>query len=859
MLAAAIPNTAFADNTYEIYNETYEDGTFNFVSDKAEIKVSDGGKEGSCLFMSRYENEEDAPRMKLKNLSRKSKAEISVSLKAQSGSADASLAAYITENGRTKQYIIAKGRITDSKWTELKGKMMPRLKNTSGTIELALICRNDSGYSGVYADNLVVTADRKPLAEYKPVEDIEKTGVYTVRTSFETGTLERLERVNAEFAITDEVPAHTGTKCLKISNRTESNGTLLVYLTGVDPDATVNVSCWARNMDGDSNRSYLWQGMIPTAEKRLWPNLGSWAKGTDDGWVKVEGKIKLSDYTLAGTPFFQIVATDDTGWFDFYVDDLIVTADKPGAFYDDMDYAPSSQSNPLISSSAYELPPTDEGIENDIPALKDVFKDYFKIGACVMNSKESDTTRYGQLLKKHFNSFVSNGYFHPGEILNTSDFNNYRFAPVDLLMDFAYRNGVTDVVGHALNWERAGSRKYARDANGNRLSRDAALKWLKEYITRVMTHCEGDGPADEYVKGLDYSQWHIDTWDVVNEAVLNSNGYDDESGKVNYVNTDTWMNILGEEYVDYTFKFADETGYDNVNLRYNDYNSQLLQKRKGVYHLVKNLKEKGLRVDKIGLQSHFMSDFVVMEEYEDALKMYSSLGVRLDVTELDIRALNAKEKKSGQNPFAKGITKEREYDQADIYAELFNLYREYKDNVDRVNFWTFYDGEAWWNEENYQKTEFSGIFDRAYKAKPLYWAIVDPDKYYASIDEDTDKPRIRINNVMLGGENRADAFNENGIIYSEAEELLKGLGASVKRIGNSIYFIRGDLYGEILAYEKILNTGFKQLDSNFETIERDGKIYVPVKKTAEAAGMYVKIKEHRNMAVILDSNQQPSY
>ena len=133
--------------------------------------------------------------------------------------------------------------------------------------------------------------------------------------------------------------------------------------------------------------------------------------------------------------------------------------------------------------------------------------------------------------------------------------------------------------------------------------------------------------------------------------------------------------------------------------------------------------------------------------------MYSSLGVGLDVTELDIRALNAKEKNSGQNPFSKGITKEREYDQADIYAELFNLYREYQDNVDRVNFWTFYDGEAWWNEENYQKTEFSGIFDRAYKAKPLYWAITDPDKYYASIDEDTEKPRIRINNVMLGGEN----------------------------------------------------------------------------------------------------------
>ena len=865
MLIAMLPQAISAEYPYPVYSYSYENNEINFVSDSAKMEIVDDGTDGKCLMIGSYEKEEDAPQMVLKNLDRSSRANISMSLKSVSGEADAKIIIYLNEGGREKAYTFAKVTLNDKKWTEISDTLVTKFKTISGASRISVICENDSGFCEVYVDDFTVTSDKESLAAFKSVEKIEDTGKLTIRASFETNTTERFDFNNTgRYEITDEVPAHSGTKSLKITGRKDSSEGL-IYLYGISPKATVTFSCWVKNLEGEPSRSYVVQGMLPLREKNYWPTIVERTYATDSGWTKLTGTIKLSDYDLVGVPSIHINASNSGVYFGFYVDDLVITADVDGEFYDDMNYVEETPEETEkketdtileLSSTAYEESP-DADIEDDLPALKDVFKDYFKVGACVWNNKESDTTPYGRLIKKHFNSIVSNGHFHLREIINDAK-TRYNFTNVDKLMDFAFRNGITDVVGHALAYDSAAYRPFVLNSDG-KPDRDVAIKFLKESITTVMRHCEGDGPADEYGYGMDYSNWHIDAWDTSNEAVAEGTPVN-EDGTLNYKKTGALYSALGEEYVDYAFKFADETGYDDVKMRYNDYNLQNPAKAQGVYLMVKGLKDRGHRVDVIGLQSHFDADFVDIVRYRDALDKFLTVVDEIDITEFDCRAILKHEKAAKLDPFKEGITKEREFDQAYVYAELFKLFREYSDNIPRVNFWTIYDGLSHFNGATYQKTEYTGIFDRDYKAKPIYWAIVDPDKFYNEIMiEDTKVPRIRILGRTLGGDDRADSFNENGVIYSEARELLEGLGASVKQVGDEIHFIKGETYGCFTSKSADANIAFENAALENATIERDGKMYLPAEETAKLLGYYTWYVERRNILIINDVDYMKTY
>lgn len=65
--------------------------------------------------------------------------------------------------------------------------------------------------------------------------------------------------------------------------------------------------------------------------------------------------------------------------------------------------------------------------------------------------------------------------------------------------------------------------------------------------------------------------------------------------------------------------------------------------------MIKSLKERGLRIDAIGMQGHIGMDYPSIEEYQAAINDYVSAGVKVMVTELDLSALPSVRHNVGAN------------------------------------------------------------------------------------------------------------------------------------------------------------------------------------------------------------------
>lgn len=109
---------------------------------------------------------------------------------------------------------------------------------------------------------------------------------------------------------------------------------------------------------------------------------------------------------------------------------------------------------------------------------------------------------------------------------------------------------------------------------------------LKNHVTKLVEHF-GD---------------RCYSWDVVNEAFS-----DDPAGSYT---SNIWLDTIGEEYVPMAFAAAQKAVKNNglnVKLYYNDYNIEYPgNKSTAAQNLVKELKGRGIQIDGVGLESHFI-------------------------------------------------------------------------------------------------------------------------------------------------------------------------------------------------------------------------------------------------------------
>lgn len=343
---------------------------------------------------------------------------------------------------------------------------------------------------------------------------------------------------------------------------------------------------------------------------------------------------------------------------------------------------------------------TGESIEKN--TLKDAYKDYFKIGT-IAKTIPLESGNVLELTKKHFNFITPENAMKPDELHPKED--QFIFDKADNLVTFAQSNGM-EIDGHTLIWHNQTPDWFFKDENGNQVSREVLLKRMETHIKTIVGHYKGK----------------IRMWDVVNEAVNDGVSNNDTSNPDKYLRDSNWKKIIGNDYIEYAFRFAHEADPD-AELYYNDYNETSATKRDCIADMVKRLLDKGVPINGIGLQSHYdmpKNDAEIdksVANIKATLDKFTSLGVKVSVTELDMNVTK-------DDKYANGLPEDIAQLQAKAYGAWFNLYKQYKGKIERVSFWGVYDGGSWLNSFQGKRTNYPLLFDRNFNPKPAYYSVI---------------------------------------------------------------------------------------------------------------------------------------
>ena len=356
-------------------------------------------------------------------------------------------------------------------------------------------------------------------------------------------------------------------------------------------------------------------------------------------------------------------------------------------------------------------------IESDLPSLSEIYKDKFKIGTA-LSPEDMSSQPFMDLLQKHFGESITVGnQMKPDYVLNKTKTLEYfeetgddvtpqiSFSQAKPVLNYARKYGIPVRV-HTLVWHSQTPEWFFKedyDEKKDYVSPDKMKKRMENYIKSFFT------TLTELYPDVDFY-----ACDVVNEAWTDS-GTPREKGHCgqsnNYAASD-WVAVFGDNsFIDYAFEYARKYAPEGCKLYYNDYNEYMTGKLDAVCEMADRLKKAG-NIDGIGMQSHLDvrqsldAAFPSLSMYENALKKYTSLGLDVQITELDATVQEHSDDKY--------------YDvQAKYYKGLFDLYEKYADKISAVIFWGITDHKSWRASQN------PLIFDKDFMAKPAFKSIVD--------------------------------------------------------------------------------------------------------------------------------------
>jgi endo-1,4-beta-xylanase len=180
----------------------------------------------------------------------------------------------------------------------------------------------------------------------------------------------------------------------------------------------------------------------------------------------------------------------------------------------------------------------------------------------------------------------------------------FNFGPADQIVSFAQSHNMK-IRGHTLVW-------YSQLASWvNSVPSSQILSVMENHITTEMQHFAG-------------KIWY---WDVVNEA------FNDDGTR----RSDVFQNEIGNAYIEDAFRTA-RAADPNAKLCYNDYNIEDMNsaKSQAVYAMVADFKNRGVPIDCVGFQSHFITG-QVPADFQQTLQKFANLGIDVQITELDDR------------------------------------------------------------------------------------------------------------------------------------------------------------------------------------------------------------------------------
>lgn len=507
--------------------------------------------------------------------------------------------------------------------------------------------------------------------------------------------------------------AHTGTHSLLVTNRTASwNGPTLNISGKMCNGSQYAVIFWVKMAPGAPQTTIRVSLQLTLGGAQSFKTLIANAPVTSGAWVR----FKVKPYTFSGSydnlQIYVESAESAAPFASFYIDD---------------------------ASLQFMQPPV---IEN-IPSIAQTYAGDFLIGFATL--QQDLLGPHGQLAALHYNSVTPGNDLKWDTTEKTEG--NFNFGPGDNILAFAQAHNIK-MRGHTFVWHQQVPNWVFQDATGVDMSTEPysdankalLLSRLKNHITALINHYKDN----------------IYVWDVVNEAIDESQPNGFRRSKWYTITVDPNNNPGFPEYMDDAFIYArqalDALGIsrDQVKLCYNDFNTTITAKRTFIYNWMKGAINRGVPIDCVGNQFHNTINFPIDDQGSanskqsviDTINLFNSListaGVPIinEVTEFDISLY-----RFGQcsQTFYTDYDDLLAADQTDLinegyrYRDYFQIFKNMKDKIDSVTIWGLGDDDSWLNPSS-NKAGCSGKtaadaplpFDSYLQHKYAYTGIVNP-------------------------------------------------------------------------------------------------------------------------------------
>lgn len=198
-------------------------------------------------------------------------------------------------------------------------------------------------------------------------------------------------------------------------------------------------------------------------------------------------------------------------------------------------------------------------------------------------------------------------------------------------------------------------------------------------------------------------------WDVVNEAIEPADGRDDG------LRRSPFLEALGPGYIADAFFIANAADPE-AKLCYNDYGFEYAspdhdRRRAALLRLLTDLKTADVPIDGIGIQGHLFADAVIdTKAFRTLLREVAALGLKIKITELDVRDASA------------GDSKAKARRAADQVRRYLDVVLEEMAVTDIIT-WGLSDRYSYWMDEYPDGSPLP--FDTAFQPKLMQRAIVE--------------------------------------------------------------------------------------------------------------------------------------
>ncbi len=341
---------------------------------------------------------------------------------------------------------------------------------------------------------------------------------------------------------------------------------------------------------------------------------------------------------------------------------------------------------------------------DNLKRLKDAYSDYFDIGVALSNNSSQ---AYSDEVYDNFSTFTCENEMKWAPIHPEED--KYVFEGADNVANLARKLGIK-MRAHTLVWHFQTPDWVGEVPEGTSVD-DTIIIVLKRIEEHFITINERYGDV-------------IKVWDICNEVISD----EDNNAEQIYRTNSLYYKACGcddakfEYFISEVFKLVERIN-PNVIRYYNEYELEFRDaKRKKTMEFIRRIIALGAKVDGLGLQSHIFFDNNC-ERFSKVIDEIKATGFfkEISITELDLSIYRTADDKE-----ISPVTDEILEKQAELYSDVFEMFRKHADFIANVSFWGISDAFSWLNYFPVKdRTNYPLLFDRNGEKKPAYYSVLD--------------------------------------------------------------------------------------------------------------------------------------